>query len=306
MYYAIPGHAILHAKREASMKVRKILKWIGISLGSLLGIALIAVGVIYFIIGNDFERTFEIGLTHIDIPTDEASITEGQRLAQLRGCFSGCHGDETEGAVFFDVPDGTKVVAPDLGLAVEKYSIPELERIIRHGVRPDGTSVLVPMPSQMLSHLSDREFSLIVAFLQTMSPGAESFPDSSYGPLARVMFTFFKQDLGTILAADLIDHDRKPLATRPDDLLGLGEYLALTTCSECHGDDLQGSTEFTPPLAVVVAYSIEDFTTLMKTGVPIGDRELELMAKVALRRFHLFTDHELKALHTYLRTLASN
>jgi mono/diheme cytochrome c family protein len=288
------------------MSIRKVLKWLGISLGSLLGLALIAVGTIYFVIGNDFEQTFDVGLTDIEIPSDEASINEGQRLAQLRGCFGGCHGDETEGAVFFDVPDGTKMIAPDLGLAVRKYSSAELERIVRHGVRPDGTSVLIPMPAEMLSHLSDREFSLIIGFLQTRAPGTESHPGSYYGPLARVMFTFFKQELDTILAAELIDHNREPLATRPDDPAGLGEYLAMTTCTECHGGDLKGSTDFTPSLALVIAYSIEDFTTLMKTGVPIGGRELDLMAEVALGRFSLFTDEEITALHAYLGTLAGS
>jgi len=187
------------------MRIKTVLKWIGIPLGSLLGVALIAITAIFFLIGNDLSKTFDVGLTDVEIPDDEASITEGQRLAQLRGCFSGCHGDETEGAVFFEIPDGTKMIAPDLGVAVGKYSIAELERIIRHGVRPDGTSVLIPMPSEMLSHLSDRDFSRILAYLQTRSPGSETLPESSYGPVARTMFQLvFKPEMGTILAADII------------------------------------------------------------------------------------------------------
>jgi len=88
--------------------------------------------------------------------------------------------------------------------------------------------------------------------------------------------------------------------------LELGQYLAMTTCTECHGGDLKGSTDFAPPLALAVAYSLADFTTLMKTGVPIGDRELDLMAEVAVGRFSLLTEDELANLHAYLQTLATN
>jgi hypothetical protein len=60
-----------------------------------------------------------------------------------------------------------------------------------------------------------------------------------------------------------------------------------------------------PPLTIVAAYSLEDFTTLMRTGVPIGGRELDLMATVAVSRFSHFTDMEIVALHTFLRTLVN-
>lgn len=53
------------------------------------------------------------------------------------------------------------------------------------------------------------------------------------------------------------------------------------------------------------AYAREDFTGLMRTGEPIGDRELELMKEVAVARFAHFADEEIAALYAYLQAFAS-
>ena len=74
--------------------------------------------------------------------------------------------------------------------------------------------------------------------------------------------------------------------------------------------DLQGHIEpmldAPPPpnLRIVAAYSAEDFSTLMKTGKPIGDRELKVMGGVSRGRYSRFTDNEIKAVYDYLAELA--
>jgi len=189
-------------------------------------------------------------------------------------------------------------------MAAQKYSAAELERIIRHGVRPDGTSVVLVMPSEMLYHLSDEDVGSIIGFLQSQAPGEAQWPDTYFGPLARLMLLQFKQETDTILAAESIDHNLERLDPSPDNPENFGKYIAMTSCSECHGPDLAGLSEpDAPPLAIVAAYSLEDFTTLLRTGVPIGNRDLGLMAEVAVSRFSHFTDMEIAALHAFLRTL---
>jgi len=285
------------------MKAKIILKWIGISVGAIVGLALLGVATVYLMIGRDLSRTFDVALTEISVPGDLTSTTEGQRLARLRGCL-GCHGEKGTGQVFFEVPDGTKLVAPDLALAAQKYSAAELERIIRHGVRPDGTSVVLVMPSEMLYHLSDEDVGSIIRFLRTLTPGEEPLPETYFGPVARLMLLGFKQETDTILAAELINHDQARLDPSSSNLEGFGKYIAMTTCTECHEQDLGGSSDGSfPPLTIVAAYSLEDFTTLLRTGTPIGDRELDLMAEVAVSRFSNFTDLEIAALHAFLKTL---
>jgi mono/diheme cytochrome c family protein len=161
------------------------------------------------------------------------------------------------------------------------------------------------MPSEMLFNLSDEDVGSIIGFLQSQTPRNDPLPETYLGPVARVMLLVFKQQTGTILAAESIDHDVERLDPSPSNPERFGEYIAMTSCSECHGQDLSGSSFglVTPPLTIVAAYSLEDFTTLLRTGVPIGGRELDLMATVSVSRFSNFTDLEIAALHEFLKTL---
>ncbi|MDX1517927.1 MAG: c-type cytochrome [Woeseiaceae bacterium] len=289
------------------MTARRILKWLGLVTGGLLGIALLAIAIVYLVVGRDLSATFDVRAAGLSIPVTDGDVAEGERLARIRGCFNGCHGETLNGEVFFDLPDGTVLVAPDLAAAARTLSTEELERIIRHGVRPDGTSVILAMPSEMFYHLSDDDTASIIRFLREQPAGDEPLPATRFGPLGRLLLMLFKQETGTILAAETIPSDEPRLDPSPDDPVAFGKYLAMTSCTECHGADLRGwPSENIPPLSVVVAYSPENFMTLLRTGVPIGDRELDLMALVSVKRFSHFTDSEIAALHAYLRTLASS
>ena len=76
--------------------------------------------------------------------------------------------------------------------------------------------------------------------------------------------------------------------------------------------DLNGNTEQMsdapprPSLRMVAAFSAEDFSTLMKTGRGLGDRELKLMGGVSRWRYSRFTDAEVKAVYDYLAELAQH
>ncbi len=289
------------------MRLKKIIRWFFVGLGAVLGIALLCVMTIYILIGTDMDQTFEsVAGSNLRIPNDAASISEGARLARLRGCNGGCHGETIHGQIFFDAPDGTRVVAPNLSVAAQDYSTEELERLIRHGVRRDDTSVLIPMPSQMFFNLSDGDLGMIIAFLKNHDASDEPLPKTRIGPLARLMFFYYKQELGSIMAADLIDHDAERIDPTMYDGAPSGHYLSMTVCTECHGDSLRGSPDgWSPTLAIVVSYSLEEFRKLMREGVPTGGRELDVMNKVALSRFTNFSDSEIDNLHAYLQTLAA-
>ena len=284
---------------------RLLLKWLAIGLGGIVALALIGVGIVYAIIGNDIDRRFDVRGIEIAVPTDATSVSEGARIARLRGCNGGCHGDTAEGAVFFEMFDGTRVVAPDLARIAAEYSAAELEGAIRHGVRPDGSGVIGIMPSEMFQHLSDADLGILIAWLRKQQPREVELPPSRYGPIARLMLLDLKRRYGGLLAAEFIDHHASRVADSGDDPLVRGRYLALSVCTECHGADLRGVAEdATPDLAIVAAYSSGDFHKLMRTGVPLGGRKLGLMAEAAVYRFAHFTDEEVDSVYGYLRTLA--
>ena len=106
------------------MAARKVLKWIGVGIGAVLSLALLAVAVVYVVIGSDLSATF-------------------------------------------DVP------ASDVGS--------------------------------------------IIGFLQSQVPRSDQLPKTRFGPIGRLLLLLFKQETGTILAAESIRHDQARLDASPGD-----------------------------------------------------------------------------------------
>ncbi len=274
----------------------RILKWLGIGLGSILGLAALAAAVVWIAGGRILDRTYDHPVTTFVADPATADVEEGRRLAILRGCYDGCHGEGLAGQVFSDDWIFGRFVAPDLTRVFHEMSDAELDGVIRHGVRRDGRSTTI-MPSASFHHLSDTDLNDITAFIRgqelTDGPALEVRP----GLVAR----FFVWRQVFVPQAQRIEEGAPWLNAEPS----YGAYLAITVCAECHAMDLRGMDDFTPSLAVAIAYSLDDFRRLMREGVPIGGRRLELMEEVALRRFKHFTDEEVGLLHDYLKSLAA-
>jgi len=143
--------------------VKRVLKWIGITLGPLVILACIA---IYGVSEYRLRQTFAIAATPIAVPTDSAAIAAGRHIFETRGC-EGCHGPGLSGKVFFDEPWLARLIAPNVPKAIRGYSDPELARLLRHGVRPNGHGVAV-MPSSMFYHLDDQDLGALIAYLRTV------------------------------------------------------------------------------------------------------------------------------------------
>lgn len=243
-------------------------------------------------------RIYDAPLAEVPVRDGPAQIAEGERLARIRGCI-GCHGREMEGKVFFDQPFVARVVAPDLTRMAAEQSDAELERAVRRGVRADGRGVWI-MPSNMFYHLSDADLAAILAYIRSAplqnGPGTEV----RLRLLGRVGLATGKFPS---LTAE-IDGSEPRMAVDPDDPLSVGRYLAITSCTECHGMDLRGHPPETPDLRMVAAFSPDAFTALMREGTGLGGRELGLMGAMGRDRFTHYTDPEVAALYAYLRTLA--
>lgn len=281
--------------------MRRILRWLGIGLGAVIVLAFGAAAFIYVRSEQIVRRTYDFAPYAIALPKDSFALSEGQRLATIRGCYDGCHGDQFSGGVFIDEPMLARLVAPNLTQVAARYTDAELELVIRQGVRPNRRSTL-GMPSSMFYHLSDQDLGAIIAFLRSSPVTQGPQTEIHLGPMARLGLVLGKYNP----QAGEIDHEAPRLvASDTADHLVFGKYLALTSCTECHGMDLQGEDEGLPPnLAIAASYSDDAFARLMRTGIALGDRELGLMSDVARSRFTHFTDGEIRALHDYLRTLA--
>lgn len=258
------------------------------------GLLVLLVGYVYVASERALHRTFEVPLPGIVVPTDSATIVEGSRFLKILGC-RGCHGDRFQGRVFQDDFEA-RIVAPNLTRVAAEYSAGELARAIRHGVRANGEG-LWQMPSVMYYHLSDANVGRMIAALRA-APRVDGGFDTEFRPGPLVRWGLMTGDWWAI-PEDV--RRLGPRLTEPDpaDTLAYGEYLARTSCTECHGVRLTGGGR-APDLAMVSAYSFEEFRRLMQTGVALGDRELPLMSGVARGRFVHFTEAELRSLYRFL------
>lgn len=266
-------------------------------IGLLVVLAALGVG---FLGGRPLSREWDVPLEPIALPSDSASIEEGGRLARITGC-RGCHEEGLTGGYAFtdDLLIG-RIVAANLTLALLRYSDAELVRLLRHGVRRDGTSAVV-VPSEMFVHLADEDLASIIAWLRTVPPSGETYPKRKVGLLGKLGILTGKYRTSAELVPAGVDWpERRP---GPDDVEALGRYLAMTACTECHGQDLAGSPDEAPSLAIAAAYAPEQFRHLLRTGEALGGRRLELMSELSESRFRYFTDGEIDALHAWLSAL---
>ncbi len=280
--------------------LKRLLRWLGMALGAMLGLIVIAVAAIYLLSQYTLQKRYPLPQTAIVVPGDAASIAAGQRLATIAGCYGSCHGPQGQGEVMFDEPIIGRLIAPNLSTSVRAHSDTELANIIRRGLRPDGRSMFV-MPAEAFAYLSDADLGCIIAFLRSLPASAGPGPGSSLGPLGRLgMVTGqFK------MAARMIAETRPlPPAATPDAVTG--RYYAQAVCAHCHGTNLRGRTTpayVSPDLKIVAAYPAEAFTRLLRTGAPLGGQKLGIMRQAAQLNLSLLTDAEIASLYSYLHAL---
>jgi cytochrome c553 len=260
----------------------------------------VAYGVVYVLSERILRRTYDVRSVAISVPTDGESIAEGRRLATIRGCFNGCHGKDGHGAVMFDEPMIARIVAPNLTASVRQYSDAQLAAIITRGLRPDGRSVLV-MPAEEYMWLSDADLGRILAFLKSLPPADGPGPSTAPGPLGRIGLVSGKFKTVAQLIADA-----KPPPEAAGEQATFGRYLARTTCTGCHGTDLRGASTpdfVAPDLRIAGAYSLDQFTGLIRRGEAIGGRQLATMGPWARRALSQLSDTEIAALYSYVHGL---
>ena len=293
--------------------VRKFLKWIGIVLGSVIGLIVLALVTLYMIgtaKWNKLHGTYDVPVETITIPTDPASIARGEHIATIRMC-GYCH-TETLSGQSETVPGLITLTFPNLtagGGGVGATNTDEAwVRAIRHGVGRDGRGLMI-MPSRFFYYLSDEDLGALIAYLKTLPPVDNEMPPLNLGPLGRVMLALGEatSDGPDVL---VINHDSpRPVAPQPGITKEYGGYLT-RVCTQCHGENFNGQklereglVPNLTPGGEVAYWSEEQFMRTLRTGVTPGGHQLNDF--MPWKYFGQMTDDELRAVWLYLQSLSA-
>jgi cytochrome c553 len=279
--------------------MKKFLKWLGLVVGGLAGLAVIVIAYVFIASERELGREYTaLDTPAIPIPSDPAEIAEGRRVAHLAGC-THCHSENLTGAVPLDIPSVVRFVAPNLTTTLPNYSDAQLAALLRRGVKADNTGALF-MPSEMFRHMNDRDLARVIAFVRSMPVAQGVTGTTEIRPMGRLILA-----KGDFKSSARAIEELPPADTAVDmsDPVSRGRYLAMNFCSECHGQDLNGRpVAHAPSLAVAKGYSPEQFARLMHEGIGLGERQFELMTPTARARFSHFSAEEVAALHAFLQS----
>jgi mono/diheme cytochrome c family protein len=267
--------------------MKRILKLIGKIVGVLVGLIVLAVVAVIAIGYSRYNKTYDIAVPALEIPTDEASIARGKHLVEAVAHCAFCHGEGGRGASF---------------------TTEDWVRAIRHGVHSEGRSVLI-MPSLSFDALSAADLAAIIAYLQTIPPVDNVLPETRPGPLMIALIGAGPFTEG--MSALHVDHEASlPAAPAQGATAEYGAYLVeIGQCRLCHGWELAGG-QVSPssPLGPNLTpggepgfWSEETFFSVIRTGRHPSGRELNPI--MPWRFFRNMTDTELLAIRAYLMSL---
>ena len=291
--------------------MKKIFKWIGIVLGSLIGLILVAGIVLYFIGSARLKKVYFVEPSDLTLPTDAASIEYGRHRAET--LCQGCHGPDLSGIEnWFNAPpigriDSANLTSGEGGLGPD-FTTEDYVRAIRHGIDQEGKPIfMVAVPST--AYLSDEDLASIIAYLKTIPPVDHVVQERHFTLLAHVMLA--AGVLGD-LPAEVVSHDTHVTAPARGVSVEYGEYMVNTNdCHVCHGPQLNGAKSPDPtatwispnltPGGELGFWTEEQFINTIRTGVtPSGHQLNENMPWKDYRNFY---DDELKAIWLYLQSL---
>jgi mono/diheme cytochrome c family protein len=243
----------------------------------------------------------------------ERAVERGKHLVEARYACSECHGADFGGGTMVDDPAIGQLMGANLtlgsGSRTLEYKPADWDRIVRHGIRPDGTAT--PMPAKDFFAMSDRELSDIVAYIRSMPPVDRDMPPVKYGPLGKVLaatgqFVFSADSHPDHQAA----HPVEPPPEAPD--ATFGKHIA-QACTGCHRADFSGgpvaggppdwppAANLTP--AGLTGWTYEDFKGAMLEGKrPDGTALRPPMADMPKMAKNM-SETELQAMWAFLQTL---
>lgn len=293
--------------------MKKIFKWIGIVLGSLIGILLVVVLGLYIMGNARLNKTYDFPPSDLVIPTDAESIEFGKHRAEV--LCQGCHGPDLGGienwfnAGPLGTIDSANLTSGEGGVGRSYMSDEDYVRAIRHGINTKGKPIFMPAVVAG-AYLSDEDLGAIIAYVKSVPPVDHVTYGNKFTPLAKIMLAAGM--LGD-LPVEAVSHDVHVTAPEPGATVEYGEYMVNTNdCRVCHGPDLNGgpfpdpTIEFISPNltpgGALASWTEEDFFTAMRTGLTPEGYGLN-PTLMPWQSYANFYDDELKAIYAYLKTV---
>lgn len=290
--------------------MKRMLRMFAIILVVIIGLLVLIAGLIFAQSNAKLSQTWDVDVVALDVSSVDAEmLLEGERLFVSRGC-GDCHGEDGQGTIFMDDPAMGLVPASNLTSGVggvgQFYTVEDYVRAIQHGIRPDGTSLVI-MPSEDWQQMREEELAPLIAYILALEPVDTELPARQIGSVGRVLLT-----IGELkLSAETINHDAAGLVDVDyGATVEYGEYLA-ATCIGCHGANFAGgiaidpngplSSNITPHEDGIGAWSSDDFMAAIRTGVnPDG---VNLRAPMPWQSLANMNDEEIEALYLYIQTI---
>ncbi len=307
--------------------MKKLLKWTGIILGSLVLGVVIVVWLMQY-------KTFDAAYPDIRASTDSSIVARGKYLVMGPAHCTACHFNPDSMAFYNDtgkviLSGGTKFVLPigtiqspnltsDKETGIGNLSDMQIARALRYGVGHDGRALFDFMPFQ---NLSDDDLTALISFLRTLPPVKNKVTVRNLNLLGYGVKAFLIKPVGPSAVP--------AKSVKADTTAEYGEYIAnnVSNCRGCHtnrdlmtgaytgkfyagGFHMEGATDpehyecVTPNLTPdpktghIYGWSEDVFLQRLHAG-----RRIEQSA-MAWEQFSRLKDNDIKAIYKYLQTLA--
>ena len=295
--------------------MKKVLKWIGIVLGSLLGLlVLVVLGLLIYGQMSFKPRDASRPLHDIAADTSPEGQARGKYLVEnVMSCDEGCHSqfsqpwaggyeEVNEGPIsaVFAVPNLTSDQETGLG----GWSDSEIARAIREGVDKDGVALMI-MPSANYHALSDGDVAAVVGYLRGLEAVRNEVPLLQVNMVGKVMSALGMFGPGAV-GEPFSSPQQAPQPGTPE----YGGYLvSLGDCRGCHGPELAGGPlpfgviEGPLPANLIPAGELPNWTeTDFISAVRTGQHPSGTFLTDGMPRYDM-NDEDLAAIFKYLQTI---
>ncbi|OGO27957.1 MAG: hypothetical protein A2Z16_13945 [Chloroflexi bacterium RBG_16_54_18] len=294
----------------------KVLKWIAIVIGTLLGLVILFIAGLAIYANLRFKPSFaDRPLYPITADTSPAGMERGKYLMEdAMLCTEACHTPESGKPLsgeFEEINQGPISVTfappnltPDKETGLGNWTDAEIARAIREGVDKDGVGLMV-MPSYSFHYLSDADVAAMVGYLKSLEPVSNAIPPFRANVFAKIM-----NALGAFGPPAVTEPITDEQITPQKGTVEHGTYLVkISGCEDCHKPNLAGgqlpfAEPGTPPSAnltpagELVGWTVEDFIKAVREGVKPSGSELS----EGMPRYQM-TDEDLAAIFSYLKTV---